>query len=169
MTNKFQQWKEAMKNVPPERLLKINLQGFALQTIGLIVACTLIIISQTIPWWIVFAFGFSIFNTVSGFISTYQQYHQLIEIKKELNLFKEDKSPHRNKAKEIKERFGLWAGWISFISSAFVIYYLFDYNSLNWGMRLFSLVVFAVIYYLIYFKVFYNLTKLWRNNGTKTN
>ena len=29
-TSKFQQWKIAMKNTPPERLLKINMQGFVM-------------------------------------------------------------------------------------------------------------------------------------------
>jgi len=169
MESKFKQWKETLKNVPPERLLRVNLQGFALQTIGLIIACTMIVITRDIPWWLIFAFGFGIFNTISGFISTYQQYVQLLEIKKELNLFKEDKSPHRNKAKQIKDKFGLWPGWISFFFSALLIYISFDWVvNLKWYSYLLRGMLFFIFYYVIYFKIFFNLTKSGGINGTQT-
>ena len=160
--SKFQQWKTAMKNTPPERLLKINMQGFVMQSIGLIVVCT-VILFQTSWWWLIFAFIFGLFNQYSGFVSNYQQYSQILEYKKLAGIKEEeDKSPHRNKVKFIQERLGKKVGWITAFSSA-VISYLIVPGTWKWYFKSPAILfLICLCYYLIYFKFFYYVAK-WRS------
>jgi len=157
--SKFQQWKTAMKNTPPERLLKINMQGFVMQSIGLIVVCVMILLTRRAWWWLILAFGFGLFNNYSGFVSNYQQYNQILEYKKLANIKEEDKSPHRNKAKLIKETLGKKVGWITAFVSA-VISYLVVPGEWKWYFKSpIILFVLCLSYYLIYFKFFYYVAR----------
>ena len=153
--SKFQQWKTAMKNTPPERLLKINMQGYVMQSIGLVVVCVMILLVRTEWWWLILAFGFALFNNYSGFVSNYQQYTQILEYKKLANIpEQEDKSPHRNKVRLIKEKLGKKVGWITAFSSVVISYILVP--SWKWYFKTpIMLLVICISYYLIYFKLFY--------------
>lgn len=155
--SKFELWKQAVRNTPPERTLKINMQGYVLQSIGIIVVSILLLFSEM--WWLIFIFIFSLFNNFSGFVQSYKQYCQIVEMKKELNLKEpEDKSPHRKKAKLIKKHYGKKAGWLSAICSVFISYVLFGtLDGWYWNIPLVLCV--AVLYYLIYFRWFGYLAK----------
>jgi len=162
--SKFEQWKNAIKNTPPERLLRINMQGYILQSIGLIVVCIMILLIKDSWWWLIFAFIFGLFNNYSGFVSNYQQYNQIIEYKKLANIKEEDKSPHRNKAKLIKKRLGKKVGWITAFSSA-VISYLIVPKNWKWYFKSPAILfILCISYYLIYFKFFYWVAKIVEND-----
>ena len=167
--SKFQQWKSAMKNTPPERLLKINMQGFVMQSIGLITVCTVILL-QTTWWWLIFAFIFGLFNQYSGFVSNYQQYIQILEYKKLAGIKdEEDKSPHRKKAKLIKEVLGKKVGWITAFASAVISYSIIP-GDWKWYFKSPSILLLILVsYYLIYFKFFYYIAKRRSETSFKEN
>jgi len=158
-TSKFEQWKTAVKNTPPERLLKISMQGYVLQSIGLLVVCIMLLINGT-WWWLVFAFIFGIWNNVSGFISTWKQYDELKKLKEELALSGvKDTSPHRNKAEIIKSRLGVKAAWLSALISIFISYFGVSSFGWEWYHKTITIILALVLYYFIYFKGIYKLTQ----------
>ena len=158
--SKFEQWKEAVKNVPPERLLKINMQGYALQSLGVIAISVVLLFTDM--WFLIFIFLFSLWNNVSGLISQYQQYTQLIEMRKQLNLKQpEDKSPHRKKSRIIKKRVGRKADWISAIVSVGLAWFIVPDWPFYFRTPLVVLLL-GVFYYVFYFLIFYNIAKLKR-------
>jgi len=160
--NRFKQWKQAMRNTPPERLLKINMQGFVLQSIGIIVVCILLITSPM--WWLILVFVFSLWNNYSGLVQNYQQYKQIIELKKEFGVEEpEDKSPHRNKSRLVKEKYGKKAGWITAalsVTCTVGVMYLITGEFVKWGWwQVLAYPLFFLLYYLIYFKLLYGRAK----------
>jgi len=155
--NTFQKWKQAMKNTPPERLMKINMQGHLLQSIGILVVCFILIYTRSM-WWLIFIFVFALWNNYSGFISNYQQYNNIKELRKELNLkVPLIKSPHIKKVMLIKNKFGWKAGFISAISSVTISLLIINPLSSVWYYKLFYLITIPLIYYFIYFIIFYKI------------
>jgi len=158
--SKFEEWKSAVRNTPPERLLKISMQGYVLQTIGLLAVCT-ILLFRGAWWWLIFAFIFATWNNVSSFISTWKQYDELINLKKEMGLDKkEDKSEHRNKASFIKSKFGKKAGWVCMMLSGLISYGIFEELGNAWYYRTLMAILILILYYLLYFKLTYFLAKI---------
>jgi len=156
--SKFEEWKSAVKNTPPERLLKINMQGYILQSIGLLIVCTILLFRGS-WWWLIFAFIFSIWNNVSGFISAWKQYDEVVSLKKEMGIVEEDKSLHRNKASFIKSKLGKKAGWISIILSVLISYSSVSYFGWQWYHKTIMILCVFILYYFIYFKLGYSLAK----------
>lgn len=164
---KYKQWKETLKNVPPDRLLKINMQGYILQSIGIIVVCIILIYTKLV-WWLIFVFIFGLWNNYSGFVTSYQQYNQIRELRKELNLpEKKLVSPHLKKVKLIKERFGRKAGWTSVVVSVLFTYlFVGDFSGIWWIKTLkvlFAFILMLSSYYILYFIIFYKLARRAKN------
>lgn len=169
--NIFGRWKQAVLNTPAERLLRVNMHGYFLQTFGLGFVSIMLLFNAT--WkWLIFAFVFSMWNTVSGFISSYQQYTQIVTMKKELGIpEEEEKSPHRKKVKFIKDTMGEMTGLIclliSVIISALIINPL---NAIAYMLILFMVIV-GLFYYLTFFIIAYRIAKFKKEkqNGSTTN
>jgi len=108
---KWQKWREATKNPPPERLCKIAANSYKLNIIGTFVTCAFLIKFNL--WYIIFAFIFSTLANWSGYKREMKQYNAIIEMKKKLGLikedFSEDPSPTRSKFKRIDKYLGKWA------------------------------------------------------------
>lgn len=166
--SKFKQWKQALRQVPPERLLKINMQGYVLQTFGIIFVSIMLLLRGL--WYIIFALIFVTWNNVAGFIAAYQQLKQIEELKKQLNIPEpEDKSPHRKKTKIIKETMGAIPGWVSAGLSVLGSFLIINPLGAVWYMKVayFGLVV--VFYYICYFYIMYFVAKLIKSKEVKNN
>ena len=153
----IQDWKASIKRTPPDRLLKISMQGYIWQSIGIIIAC--IFLFKNGFWYIVLALCFSLLNNYAGFTGAYQQYSTIMALKKELNIIdSEDKSPYRNKVKLIQKELGRWPAWITIITAIapFIYVYVF-YAGILWYTL--ATLTFIIIYYLLYFQLFYRIAR----------
>lgn len=162
LKQKLTDWKEAMKNTPADRLLRIKMQGYILQSIGIIVVSIFVLLYRRDFWWIIFIFIFSLWQNYSGFVSTWKQYQQLKDMKEKMNIGpeKEDKSPHRKKSKLIKEKLGVWSGWVTALASCSISYLVVP--SWPWYLRGTSMLVLIILlYYLIYFVLLYKIA-IWK-------
>jgi len=93
-------------------------------------------------------------NNFSAFVQNYKQYVQIRVMKKELNIKEpEDKSPHRRKVKQIKNKFGKKAAWISAVISVLIAYFSFGTRE-GWYWNIPLVLTLGILYYLIYFKGF---------------
>lgn len=152
-----------MKNTPPERLLKINMQGYVLQSIGIIVVCTILVVTRSM-WWLIFVFLFALWNNYSGFVSAYKQYTQVYQLRKELKLVSpEVKSPHLKKAMMIKDKFGKKAGWVSAIIAAAISLLIVNPLTARWYFKLLYIIMLPVFYYFFYFVIFFKLSRRLKN------
>ncbi|KKK52130.1 hypothetical protein LCGC14_3107970, partial [marine sediment metagenome] len=108
--NKYQQFKKALQNPPPERLAKIEYQSHLLQAFG-ITTVSIILIFKGL-WYIIFAFIFATGINYSQGMSAYNKYNNIMAIitPEKVKDYDKDISPTRRRRKIITHVFGS-AAW----------------------------------------------------------
>ncbi len=155
---KLQELKEAIKKTPPERLAKIEYQSHFMQMIGVSIVSGILIWKGF--WWVIFAFVFSIFISLSQGIGAYQKYTAIKEIVGEKKYDPlTDKSFTRKRDYYIKKMFGKYIWTLAVILSVALNLMYVEHS--NWWQNIifsFSLLFFYIV---IYFFFFYSVVKLF--------
>ncbi len=153
--NKYQQFKQAIKSPPPERLAKVEYQSHFFQMVGITIVCIILIMKGF--WWIIFAFIFGLGISYSQGMSAFIKYNNIMALLKP-ETFKDydhDVSPTRRRSKIVNHVFGgasKWAAIILAVGLSFVI--LGDHYSRLTSSLLYP--VFSIIFYFgLYFFLFY--------------
>ncbi len=153
--NKYQQWKKAIKNPPPERLAKVEYQSHFFQMIGITIVCIVLIIKGF--WWIIFAFVFGLGISYSGGMSAMIKYRNIMSLIKPEH-FKEydhDLSPTRRRDKIVTHVFGKSSKWIALIIAVIVSFVILGNSYSRVTLSLLYPIVSIIFYLIIYFFLFY--------------
>ena len=152
---KYQQFKEAVKSPPPERLAKVEYQSHFMQMFGVAMVSVILIVKGF--WYIIFAFIFSVGVSYSQGMTAYAKYRMIMSLKgiEKPNEFEDDISPSRRRSKIINYVFGAWgvliASVITIISSVLIV----NPSMSRWYVNLSYLILIPVIYCILYFFIMY--------------
>ena len=162
--NKLQQFKDAVRNPPPERLAKVEYQSHFFQMLGITIVCIILIVKGF--WYIIFAFVFGLGISYSQGMSAFIKYTNIMALIQPEN-FKEydkDKSPTRRRDKIINHVFGKSAKWFSlFLAVGFAFVTLGNHYSrvtLSLLYPIFSIIFYIGIYFFVLYWVAYQRYKL---------
>ena len=76
--NKYQEWKQAIKSPPPERLAKIEYQSHFFQMIGISFVCIILLFKGF--WYIIFAFIFGLGISYSQGMSAFIKHRNIMAL-----------------------------------------------------------------------------------------
>lgn len=157
---KLQELKEAIKRTPPDRLAKIEYQSHFMQMLGVSIVSGILIYKGF--WWVIFAFIFSIFISLSQGIGAYQKYHAIRNIMPQSEKYdpKKDKSFTRKRDYYIRKTFGKYMWILAVFSSIWFNLTYIPYN--NWWQSILFSFSIIFVYLVIYFFFFYKLVKFVR-------
>ncbi len=156
MVNKFQQFREAIRNPPPARLAAIEYRSHALNILGVLIV-TVILVAKGF-WYIIFAFIFSLGVSYANMISSYMKYQALKEVQPlDLPNLEKDPSPTRRRSRIIEEQFGKSVKWlVSIISVIIAMFFIPFHESIPWYTRTaFGFLVLFIWIILYYFPTFW--------------
>lgn len=155
--SKWQKWREATKNPPPERLCKIAASSYKLNIIGTLVTCAFLIRYNL--WYIIFAFVFSTLANWSGYKREMKQYNTIIEMKQKMGLikedFSEDPSPTRRKFKRIDKYLGKWVKYLNIAIMATLYYFFTSFGDVGFFGNLGWVVLILISHIIIYVNLVY--------------
>ena len=153
--NKYQQFKKALQNPPPERLAKIEYQSHLLQAFG-ITTVSIILIFKGL-WYIIFAFIFAIGINYSQGMSAYNKYNNIMAIitPEKVKDYDKDISPTRRRRKIITHVFGSAAWWSSILLSVAIPLFFVTSIESRWLMSLAYVLMIGLIFVGTYFFLFY--------------
>ncbi len=158
---KLDQFKEAIKNPPPERLAKIEYQSHFLQMIGISVVCVALLLKGF--WYIIFAFIFGLGISYSQGMTALMKYRNIIAIvgKEPVKNYDKDISFTRRRDKIITHVYGSKAKLIStFLAVGFSFVFIGAQHSriiLSILYPVVSILFYIVIYYYFFYWVSYPL------------
>lgn len=98
---KFQRWKEAIKNMGPERMLKNKMVGQIGTMVGMILAFGFMAWSGI--WYFLIPLPFILFMSLMDFLATYQQYKQIVLTRKQIEEV-QVQVQNQNNQKEVGEK-----------------------------------------------------------------
>jgi len=152
---KYEEWKEAIKNPPPERLAKVEYQSHFFQMLGISIVCIVLIIKGF--WFIIFAFVFGLGISYSQGMSAFIKYTNIMALlqPEDFKDYDKDKSPTRRRSKIISHVFGSTAKWVSILISAVVPLFFIQFAESRVTFSLAYLMMMLVLFTLIYFFLFY--------------
>ncbi len=153
--NKYQQWKQAIKNPPPERLAKVEYQSHFFQMIGITIVCIILIIKGF--WYIIFALIFGLGISYSAGMSAYIKYRNIMALLKpeHFSEYDHDNSPTRRRAKIVTHVFGKSAKWITLVLAVIASFAILGTSYSRVTLSLLYPIVSIIFYFMIYFYVFY--------------
>lgn len=146
---------DAIKNPPPERLAKIEYQSHALQSVGIVFVCGMLIMKGF--WYIIFALIFGVGISYSQGMTAYMRYKMIIGLKgeEEEEDIENEKSWTRRRSKIITSTLRSSGKWFSIIMAVIGSYYLIGINH----SRLFLIMVYPLsvllMLFIFYFYIFY--------------
>ncbi len=156
--NKFQELKKAIRNTPPERLAKIELQSLIMQMIGVTIVCGIFLYNGL--WWIILAFVFSLGVSYAQAVTAYQKYCAIIDITGGSTYnYSNDKSPSRRRAYVIKKVFGFWGSVSALIISLSFCILIIPYDT--WYYKILFTFSILIVYIIVYFFILYPIAKLF--------
>ena len=152
---KLEQWKERMKNPPPERLAAIEYKSYFSQIMGTMGVCIILMIKGY--WYIIFAFIFILGVYYSQGMAAYQKYKMICSLSgvKESELDNE-KSPSRRRDKTIREVFGAKGHWTAAVIAALLpAFVLPDMFFILYSLSYLMVIVFtySIVYYFLIFYI----------------
>ena len=155
MKSKTEQLKEALKNPPPERLAAIEYRSHALQSIGIIFVCVMLIAKGY--WYVIFALIFGVGVSYSQGMSAYARYKTIKSLSppEKIENFDKDISWTRRRSKIINYSLGGWANWISIIVSVLTSVALIGAENSRWLLMVSYPIMIMVLYIFLYFFVSY--------------
>jgi len=153
--NKYQQFKEAIKSPPPERLAKVEYQSHFFQMIGITVVCIALIIKGF--WWIIFAFIFGLGISYSQGMSAMIKYRNIMALIKpeHFSEYDHDLSPTRRRDKIVTHVFGKSSKWVALIMSVVVSFVILGNQYSRITLSLLYPIASIIFYLMIYFYLFY--------------
>lgn len=152
---KWQEFKDKIKNPPPQRLAAIEYKSYLFQALSTAVVIGILIYKQTL-WYISLILVFNIFLAYAQGIGAYKKYRMIMEyVPKETPIdYEKDISPSRRRSKIISYVMGRKAHWISLALAVASPYFILP--KLHWSIYgltyLFSVIL---IYSLVYFFLLY--------------
>jgi len=159
--NKWQKFKRAVSNPPPDRLAGIEYRSHFLQGLGISIVCIILLFKGF--WYIIFAFIFGVGVSYSQGVSAYQKYKMLKEMqpKEKVQDYHKDISWTRRRDKIIQYHYGSIGKWFAMIVSTLIAYAFLGLGSgarfIWWKLSLFYLGIILVSYFLLYFVLFYHI------------
>jgi len=152
---KFQKFKQAIKNPPPERLAAIEYRSHFLQMIGITAVCIMLIVKGL--WYIIFAFIFGVGISYSQGMSAYIKYKNIIALvnPEKIEDFEKDISPTRRRNKIIKSVLGLGAGWVSIIFAVALTILIIPPTISRWLLMMAYPLTITLLYVFFYFFIAY--------------
>ncbi len=153
--NKYQEWKEAIKSPPPERLAKVEYQSHFFQMLGISFVCIILLFKGF--WYIIFAFIFGLGISYSQGMSAFIKYTNIMALIKpeDFKDYDKDNSPTRRRSKIINYVFGSTAKWVSIFIAAVVPLFFIQFAESRITFSLAYVMMMAVIFVLVYFLLFY--------------
>ncbi len=155
--NKYQEWKEALKNPPPERLAKVEYQSHFFQMMGISIVCIILIIKGF--WFIIFAFIFGLGISYSQGMSAFIKYTNIMALIKPQDFkdYDKDKSPTRRRSKIVYHVFGAKAKWTSILIAAIIPLFFVQLAESRITFSLAYVMIMMVTFILVYFFFFYEI------------
>jgi len=153
--NKYQEWKQAVKNPPPERLAKVEYQSHLFQAFGITFVSIILIVKGF--WYIMFAFIFGLGISYSAGMSAYIKYTNIMALIKPEH-FKEydrDLSPTRRRDKIITHVFGKSSKWFALIMGVVISFVILGNQHSRITLSLLYPITSIIFYLMIYFFLFY--------------
>lgn len=161
---KFNKFLDAVRNPPPERLHKVNMQSNVFNAIGTIIVASVLIYKGF--WWVCLAFIFSLGMSYTGYIQSRNQYKQVINLKNQIKSsgknkeelkdqevidILNEKSPTRQKTMKIKFFFGRKLSWILMIISVVVWWIIINPATKDIWWRIAMVILIIITYLILYF------------------
>ncbi len=152
---KFEDFKQAIRNPPPERLAKVEYQSHFFQMLGISIVCIVLIIKGL--WWVIFAFIFGLGVSYSAGMSAFIKYTNIMALLKpeDFKEYEKDKSPTRRRSKIIYHVFGSTAKWVSIFFSTTLPLFFIQFSESRVTFSLAYVMMMAVFFILFYFFLFY--------------
>ena len=150
---RFKQFKEYIKNPPPEQLAKIEYQGHFLNIIGVLAVSVILILKGY--WYIIFALIFSTLVSYSQGMGAYQKYKIFKSFLPEetFEYILQDKSFTRIRQRIIKKKIHWLIRFILFICSFGLSILIFGIKKITWiytlEVGIITFIIYALIVYLI--------------------
>lgn len=153
--NKYQQFKEAVRNTPPERLARIEYQSHFFQMMGISIVCIVLIVKGL--WWVIFAFIFGLGISYSGGMSAYIKYRNIMALLKpeHFSEYEKDQSPTRKRGKIVDHVFGKGSKWVAIVIAVLGTFIILGDNYSRVTLSLLYPIVSIIFYFAIYFILFY--------------
>jgi len=153
--SKYKDWKEAMRNTPPERLARIEYQSHFFQMMGISIVCIVLIIKGL--WWVIFAFIFGLGISYSGGMSAYIKYRNIMALLKpeHFSEYDKDQSPTRRRGKIVDHVFGKGAKWVAIVIAVGFAFVMLGNNYSRITLSLLYPITSIIFYIAIYFMLFY--------------
>jgi hypothetical protein len=167
--SRFIQFKEYVKNPPPEQLAKIEYQGHFLNIIGILAVSVILFLKGY--WYIIFALIFSTMVSYSQGMGAYQKYKIFKSFLPEetFEYILQDKSFTRIRQRIVKKKIHWSIRFILFVASFGLSVLIMGMNKINWiytleiGIETF--IFYALIVYLTIGSLL--LKRLKKEYGTK--
>lgn len=155
--NKYQQFKEAIKSPPPQRLAKVEYQSHFMQMFGVSMVSVILIVKGF--WYIIFAFIFSLGVSYSQGMTAYNKYHNIMGIigKEDPKEFQKDPSPSRRRGKIINHIYGGGAKWSSIIGAVGMTALIIPPGISRVALSFAYFISISMIYIILYYFVFHRL------------
>lgn len=99
----FEKWKEGIAKIPPETLLKLELRGYIINIVGVILAVVLTLIFARNLWIVIPAYAFAIIIYIAQALQTYQKIEGLKQFQTqmiEINAFLKNNENETDKLSE---------------------------------------------------------------------
>lgn len=156
MINKLKEFKEAVKNTPPERLARIEYRSHFLQACGITFVSIFLLMKGF--WYIIFAFIFGLGISYSQGVTAYQKYHTILALigKEKPEDFENDISLTRRRSKIIQSVF-YPAKFLSIGLSVITTVLLIDPELPRLTLSFLYPMVILILYIGIYFIFFYSI------------
>lgn len=157
--SKYQEWKKAIKNPPPERLAKVEYESHFFQMLGIAIVCVILIAKGF--WFVIFAFVFGLGISYSQGMSAYIKYKNIMALirPEAVEDYEKDKSPTRRRGKIVNHVFGESSKWLSIFVSVILTYIILgtDYSRLIISLiyPITILISYVLIYYFMMYEVAY--------------
>lgn len=169
--NKFQKFKEAIKNPSPDKLAKIEYRSHLFQAIGITFVCGFLIYKGF--WYIIFAFMFGVGISYSQGMGAYMKYKAIRQYmpKEKPQEYIDDISWTRRREKIISYIYGGWIKWVVLFVCVVESYLLIDLYLINhifsWARYLLYPTFILIFYILQYYLVIYWAAKPTYDSRTK--
>jgi len=153
--DKLSQLKQALKNPPPERLMRIEYKSHLYQAIGITFVCGMLIYKGF--WYIIFALIFGLGISYSQGMTAYKRYQFMMEFKEpeKLEDIEKDISFTRRRSRIINSSLGSYPNIISIISSVVITMLVVNPTWNRWVLMLVYPICILVFYLVLYFYFFY--------------
>ncbi len=161
--NKYQQFKQAVKSPPPERLAKVEYQSHFFQMIGITIVCTILIVKGF--WYIIFAFIFGLGISYSAGMSALIKHRNIMALLKpeHFSEYDKDQSPTRRRGKIVDHVLGRGAKWVALFLSVGLSFVILgnDYSRITLSLLypIVSIILYLGIYFLLFYWIAYPMYK----------